>query len=1846
VNSDSSLYLDEPYTESPVSDGLSIALIGPDEERRKAAASALAGCQGGVIREFSTYPPSMDDVPKLLEQHHDVIIIDLDSRPEYALELVESICANGAATVMVYSVKFDSDLLVRCMRAGAREFLTLPFTQSTVAEALVRASARRPAPRPTKKAGGKLMAFLGAKGGDGVTTLACNFAVSMAQESGQSTLLIDLDLPLGDAALNLGVVAEYSTINALQNAARLDSAFLSKLLVKHSSGVSVLAAPGKFPQFDASHEAIDKLLTVARQDFDNVVIDMGSRLDLMGTSLFKEGSTVYLVIQTGIAGLRNSNRLISQYFATDVPKLEIVLNRYQSRSQGVAEDQITKALTRPAQWKIPNDYAAVRRMQHTAVPLALEDSPISRLIRQMSRAACGLPAVPEKGTGEKSSGFSLKNLGRSISAKISSSEPEEAPAIVQPEPAPTQPIQEEAGAAQPEAKAEIPVKSGPASGAEKQPAAVEPVRPAETTDQTDLADAEPVEAPGDSTPSQQSEPETRTYRGATYEKGADGKWHLQKTAASAPPASAEPVSVEQASAEPVRVEEPTAEQNAAVEPVHQETPAIAWSTPAPISYGAALSATQLNAVVTIPGAFVYTPAEGEVLAVGIHTLSVAFTPEDTATCTTAQAAVSLTVNKATPVITWTTPAPIAYGAALSATQLNATASVPGTFFYTPAAGVVPRAGVQTLLVTFTPADTEEYETEQATVSLTITKATPVITWTTPAPIAYGAELSATQLNATASVPGTFVYTPAAGVVPTAGVQTLLVTFTPTDTEDYATEQATVSLTITKATPAVAWPTPEPIAYGVALSAAQLNATALVPGKFTYLPGIGAVLAAGRHSLTLTFVPTDSTNYTAAHATVSLAVSKATPAITWATPASIAYGAALSAAQLNATASVPGQFVYTPAAGEVLTAGVQALSVVFTPTDAENYTAADATASLTVTKATPIVTWAKPQAISYGTALSATQLNATASVPGTFVYIPAAGAVLAAGVQPLSATFTPADAANYSEAQGAVWLTISKATPIVIWSAPTPILSGDALSDAQLNATALIPGTFVYTPAAGASLPAGMHRLSVTFTPTAVANYTVVRATVLLTVTEAAPAIPPQAPAQVETPVPQATPAPEMPLVETPVKPPAEPAKPIVEPVQQAPAEVPAAPPAIAAAEPPTEAAAKLPAETPAKALVKVPPPRFAIEAGSGLDLMGTAVFPDGTMIYLVMQPGSGGPQDSKLLVSQFLAGGDLKPEIVINRYEPHPLGAGEDQESPALTRPASSPITQLIGQIAQPVSEPPAPPEKKKGFSLKGLRRSLWAKVSSNDSEQGFTQLGLAPDREDADSTLTVVTADQSIDAPAAEVLPKDETPAPPAPQPATEPADVKRAATPASAPSKQVEPETRTYQGATYVKGADGKWHLRQLPTSFVKTEKPAAVPLTPLPIAVVAAPITTELSPSSQPEPVKAVPVPAMTPATEAEPAPAQTPPETPAKAAEPPVTAVAMAPVMPQVEATPKISVKAAVKPPVKAAIKPPVKAAIKPAVKAAAEAPVEAALVQAMEPAIEAAPEPEKTPAEAPAEAAPAQVMKPAFEAEPDPEKTPAEAPVEAALVQAMEPAIEAAPEPEKTPVETPTEAAPAQALEPAIVAEPEPEKTPVETPTEAAPAQAMEPAVETKPEPEKTQAEAPAKAAAKPPVKAINKPAKNVSAKAPAKSAKKPAKKAPAKASAKSANKSVKKVKAKPPVKAAKKSAKKVSAKALAKPAKKPVKKVKAKSPVKTAKKPAKKNFAKSSVKAARKPAKKVLVKASAKAPAKTAKKAPAKVQARHSAPAKKKLTPSSRAKQAKVAKPKLRKPAPKPVKKR
>ena len=533
--------------------------------------------------------------------------------------------------------------------------------------------------------------------------------------------------------------------------------------------------------------------------------------------------------------------------------------------------------------------------------------------------------------------------------------------------------------------------------------------------------------------------------------------------------------------------------------VKQATPTITWTAPAAITYGAALTATQLNATSTVPGTFTYTPAGGTVLKAGSQILSVTFTPTDSTDYSTATAAVSITVNAATSNISWAAPAAINYGTALTAAQLNATSTVAGTFSYSPAAGTVLKAGSQILSVTFTPTDSTDYSTATATVTLTVKQATPAITWTAPSAIAYGTALSATQLDATSTVPGTFAYTPAVGTVLKAGSPTLSVTFTPTDSTDYSTATAAVSITVNAATSTISWTAPPAIAYGAALTGTQLNATSTVAGTFSYSPAAGTVLKAGAQTLSVTFTPTDSTDYSTATATVTLTVKQATPAITWTAPSAIAYGTALTATQLNATSTVAGTFAYTPAAGTVLKAGSQTLSITFTPTDSTDYNTATANVTLTVNAATPTISWTAPAAIAYGTALGATQLDASSTLAGTFSYSPAAGTVLKAGAQTLSVTFTPTDTTDYSTATATVTLTVKQATPTITWATPAPIFSGTALSNTQLDASSTIPGTFVYSPAAGAVLAVGTQTLSVTFTPTDTTDYATATQTAILTV---------------------------------------------------------------------------------------------------------------------------------------------------------------------------------------------------------------------------------------------------------------------------------------------------------------------------------------------------------------------------------------------------------------------------------------------------------------------------------------------------------------------------------------------------------------------------------------------------------------------------------------------------------------------------------------------------------------------------------------------------------------------------
>jgi len=509
------------------------------------------------------------------------------------------------------------------------------------------------------------------------------------------------------------------------------------------------------------------------------------------------------------------------------------------------------------------------------------------------------------------------------------------------------------------------------------------------------------------------------------------------------------------------------------------TPVITWATPVPITYGTALSATQLDASSTVAGTFEYSPPLGAVLGAGSQILSVDFAPTDTADYTTASKTVTLGVNQAPLTVTASSPT-VAYGSLVPAItpgysgfQNGDTASV-----------VTVAPTCTTTYTTTTPVNapspltscsggvvTSNYSLGYVSGTVTVTQAASSITWNPPSAITYGTALSATQLNATSTVPGSFTYTPALGTVLGAGTQTLSVTFTPTDAIDYTTATQSVSLVVNQATPAITWGTPTAITYGTALSATQLNASTTPAGAFAYTPAAGTVLTAGSHTLSVTYTPSDTTDYTTATATVTLVVNQATPTITWATPAPIIYGTALSGAQLDASSTVAGTFAYTPAAGTVLNAGSQMLSVTLTPTDTTDYTTATTSVSSTVNQEPQTITLsagtlAYASEVTFGVAPLSLSATATSGLPVTFslmsgaavlssntLTIGGAGAVVIAANQPGNGNYAAAPQITET-------IPVNKAQPIAaISSSVNPVLAQNGI-------------TLTATVTSGAGIPTG------------------------------------------------------------------------------------------------------------------------------------------------------------------------------------------------------------------------------------------------------------------------------------------------------------------------------------------------------------------------------------------------------------------------------------------------------------------------------------------------------------------------------------------------------------------------------------------------------------------------------------------------------------------------------------------------------------------------------------------------------------------------------------------------------
>ena len=403
---------------------------------------------------------------------------------------------------------------------------------------------------------------------------------------------------------------------------------------------------------------------------------------------------------------------------------------------------------------------------------------------------------------------------------------------------------------------------------------------------------------------------------------------------------------------------------------------------------------------------------------------------------------SLTVARVTPTITWANPAAITYGTPLGATQLNATASVPGGFIYTPAAGTVLNAGDnQTLHAEFNPADATNYNTALKDVAINVLKAQATISLADLNQDYSGTPKAATATTTPAGLSGVVIKYDGSTTPPTnAGSYAVVASLT---NDNYQADDATATLVINKVAPVVTVNGNTCTYSGAACAASGaaqgVDGTDLGAVTLTYTPGgSSAPVNAGDYTVVASIGET--ANHTAgSSAPAAVKVNQATPTINWTNPAAITYGTPLGAAQFNATATrgaggpvVDGGFVYAPAAGTILNVGNgQTLHVDFTPADAANYTTAAKDVSINVVKAMLTIKTADAAKV-YGTPNPAFTVSYTgflngdtpASLSGALSFTTAATQTSNAGVY----LVTPGGltSANYAITFVAGNLTINKA----------------------------------------------------------------------------------------------------------------------------------------------------------------------------------------------------------------------------------------------------------------------------------------------------------------------------------------------------------------------------------------------------------------------------------------------------------------------------------------------------------------------------------------------------------------------------------------------------------------------------------------------------------------------------------------------------------------------------------------------------------------------------------------------------------------------------------------------------
>ena len=298
--------------------------------------------------------------------------------------------------ILALSATREAEYALETMRAGAHDLLCKPLREVDLSIAIEKARKAWVRKEPAERRG-KIVTVFSNKGGNGTTTIASNLSEALAAEHGKRVVVVDLVMAHGDVTMFFNVTPTYTLLDLARNSGKADPEYIDSLIVRHSSGVCILADPPRIEDADQiTADQVRDMLATLRSTFDVVIVDTPHQFDEKTLAALEMSDTILLVTLLNLPALKNTQRSIELFARLGIfdDRVQLVLSRYLPNDE-ISKESIEGILNCPIFYAVPNDYPTVLSSINRGKLLSevAPEKEVTAAFRRMAELLTG-PGVP------------------------------------------------------------------------------------------------------------------------------------------------------------------------------------------------------------------------------------------------------------------------------------------------------------------------------------------------------------------------------------------------------------------------------------------------------------------------------------------------------------------------------------------------------------------------------------------------------------------------------------------------------------------------------------------------------------------------------------------------------------------------------------------------------------------------------------------------------------------------------------------------------------------------------------------------------------------------------------------------------------------------------------------------------------------------------------------------------------------------------------------------------------------------------------------------------------------------------------------------------------------------------------------------------------------------------------------------------------------------------------------------------------------------------------------------------------------------------------------------------------